>query len=208
MPTEIAVFVDEQGETASMYNQGKIRVYRKQQNKWNVTREMELFLQNALGLSGLRKSMEEVVNFLGQCKIFVAAGVMGMPYFALEKAQCSIWEFEGNPHQFLSYVLEQEEQAQAEKSKPSISVIPVPVEQEAGVYTINLKSVQENNQNVTSKQILIPFLNKGKFYSLEVTCSHMPPWLDVFLLEKKMAYSTERIGPSELKLIVTKQCCS
>lgn len=208
MPADIAVFLDDQGNTASMYDPGTIQVYRKHQNQWTVTREMALFLQKGLGLGGLRKAMEEVVQFLGDCKIFVAAGVVGIPYFALEKAQCSVWEFEGNPREFLNYVLDQEEIARAERNQPTIVAIPNPVEKEAGIYTINLKEVQENNTNVTSKQVLMPFISKGLFYSLEVTCSHVPPWIDGFLVEKNMTYTLENLAPSLCKVTITKNTCS
>ncbi|MDA8213134.1 MAG: nitrogenase, partial [Clostridia bacterium] len=183
MPKEIAVHVGENGETTSLNEKGTIIVYQKKQGKWTVSREKDFFPEQGLGLKELREKLDEVISFLAECKVFVGLSIVGVPYFSLEKAGFSVWEFKGKPLEFLDYILEKEEEEQAEQEsqKPN-NVVHFPVETSAGCYKLSLKEIQENNLGVTSKQVLLPFLRKGKFYSLEVICSHLPPWLEAELM--------------------------
>lgn len=208
MHKEIGVFVDESGTAASLYNPGKIVVYRKGQGRWKVIKEMEFSLDKSLGLKNLRIQMEEVIRVLDDCKIFVGLTLAGIPYFALEKADFSIWEFEGKPMDFLDYILEQEEKAELEKlvQKESM-IIPFPKEISSGCYEINLKEIQANNSGITSKQVLIPFLRNGKFYSLEIICNHIPPWLESELATGGLKGESIRITNNEMKVVITKKCC-
>ncbi|MDA8213485.1 MAG: nitrogenase, partial [Clostridia bacterium] len=64
-----------------------------------------------------------------------------------------------------------------------------------------------NNLGVTSKQVLLPFLRKGKFYSLEVICSHLPPWLEAELMSGNLTSSVAKISSNELRVIIAKKCC-
>jgi hypothetical protein len=36
----------------------------------------------------------------------------------------------------------------------------------------------ESSQRITSKQVLLPFLNNNNFNELEIDCSHVPHWFD------------------------------
>jgi len=209
MPKEIAVYLGENGETASLNEKGKIVVYRKNLGEWKVTREKDLGLGQKLGLKELRQKMDELIEFLAECKIIVGASVVGVPYFALEKADFSVWEFEGRPAEFLDYILDKEEEAQMQKeNQQETNIIPFPVETANGCYKISLKEIQQNNSGITSKQVLMPFLRKGKFYSLEVLCNHVPPWLEAELMSSNLTGFTEKISHNEIKITIAKKTCN
>lgn len=208
MPNDIAVFTGENNMAANLYEKGKIIVYRKKQGEWAELREIEFMLDKTQGMRDLRAKMDEAVDFLADCRIFVARSLSGVPYFALEKAGFSVWEFEGRPMEFLDYILEQEEEARvAETRRREISLVPLPVETGNGCYKISLKEIQTNNTGFTSKQVLLPFLRKGGFYSLEVRCSHVPPWLEAELTAGSLAGVTEKISKDEFRITITKKCC-
>ncbi|TLM97498.1 nitrogenase, partial [bacterium] len=192
----------------TLYEQGKIIVYQKNQGKWTELRQREFMLDKDLGMKELRAGMEEAIEFLAGCDTFVARSIAGVPYFSLEKAGFSVWEFEGRPAEFLDYVLEQEEEARAEEAEQQGSnVIPLPVEIGDGRYKISLKEIQANNSGVTSKQVLQPFLRKGRFYELEVLCGHVPPWLEAELAAGNMAGEVEKISQDEFKVTIYKKTC-
>lgn len=208
MPKQIAVFVDDGGETATLYEVGKLIVYQKSRGKWTGLWHKDFVLDKGLSMKELRAGMEEAVTFLDGCNIFVARTVVGVPYFVLEKAGFSVWEFAGRPEEFLDYILEQEEEAQAAETKrQAISLVPLPVETGNGCYKISLKDIQANNTGFTSKQVLQPFLRKGGFYSLEVLCGHVPPWLEAELAAGGINGVIERISSEEFKVTITKKCC-
>ncbi|RYD03903.1 hypothetical protein N752_17630 [Desulforamulus aquiferis] len=157
-------------------------------------------------MKDLRSRMKEVVDFLGQCKTFVGLSVTGVPYFELEKARCSVWEYEGDPLGFLDYVLEKEEAEEKESAEAKTTPV-APVETFPGCYRISLKEIQEKNTGVTSKQALLPFIRKGKFYQLEVICNHIPPWLETELQIGNLESRSEVIARNEIKVIITKKAC-
>lgn len=209
MAKEIAVFVDEDGKTASLMQRGKIIIYQKKQGLWQALREKDFALDNHQGISGLRKSMAEALNFLDNCKVFVALSVVGLPYFELEKAYCSVWEFDGLALALLDYVLAKEEENHAfDENQGQTEAIPTPLEVSPGSFQISLKEIQKNNSGITSKQALLPFLRQGQFYFLEVLCDHIPPWLEVELLEGKLIGDVQKISKDETRVKISKACCN
>lgn len=208
MAKDIAVFVGEKGETASLYEKGQITVYQKRLGKWSRQREKEFYLDKCMGMKNLREKMAEALDFLADCKIFVGLSVTGVPYFELEKSLFSVWEFEGKPMEFLDYILEEEEgKPDQEFDEGKNNSKFTPVETSSGCYRISLSEIQEKGIGVTSKQALLPFLRKGVFYSLEVVCKHVPPWLQAELHDGNFFGEIEETSSGEVKIMITRSCC-
>lgn len=208
MAMEVAVLLGATGETVSIYEPGQVVVFRKMHGKWEATKKDDIFLSKSLGLNGLRGKMAETVGFLDNCRIFTARSITGVPFYELEKAGCSVWEFEGKPETFLDYIVEKEEEEQMQGASEKVKEPPTPVETSNGCYSISLKEIQSNNTGFTSKQVLLPFIRQGKFYSLEVTCSHVPPWLEVELAGGNLVSYIEKAGKDELKVVIAKKTCN
>lgn len=205
VPKIIAVHTGADGATVSIDDPGTVTVYRRNQDSWESVRSKAVRLDKTQGLAGLRRSMQEIIEFIGESTVFAAAGVAGIPYFALEKAGLTVWEMEGSPPEIFEYILDkEEEQAQAENIKKSST--PDLKDLGGGRYTVNLIETQQNHTGATSKQILQPFFRKGTFYELEVICSHIPPWLEVELLQAGLICEAETLGES-IKLTIRKQPC-
>lgn len=216
MEKQIAVFQAKNGATASIYEPGKLVVYTRNKGNWSVLKEQDFSIQKAHGLIQLRQTVKEILQYLGECRVFVGLSVVGVPYYELEKAGFSVWEFEGRPVDFLDYILEQEEEALAQnlaqksagQNSETKSIDQLrPVEIANGYYFVSLKEIQANNNGVTSKQVLLPFLRKGTFYSLEIVCSHIPPWLEVELENGLMSGRVEQVSSDEVSVLVTKNTC-
>lgn len=214
MPGAIAVYLGSNGETAALNEPGRVVIYQKEREGWEVRQSLGFEPGEGIGLRELRGRIAEMVALLSDCKIFVGSVVTGVLFYSLEKAGCSVWEFTGKPEEFLDYVLEKEEAAAAERAaaeraadSPGSTVIPLPEEVSAGCFRINLKEVQENHSGITSKQVLVPFLKKGKFYSLEIRCTHVPPWLEAEMLNGSLTGSAQQLGPNDYLMTVTKKCC-
>jgi len=207
MPVDIAVFVGENGRTASLYEKGKIVLYTKTSGKWNVQKEKDFFLDKSSGMRELRKKMDDLKSFLPQdCNIFVGLQITGLPYFELEKSNFSVWEIDGIPGQFLDHVLEKEEEDGLETRVEGCK-LPVPHEISSGCYFISIKEIQENNTGFTSKQAILPFLRKGLFYQLEIICNHIPPWLETELINCRLFWEVRTISRNEISVNIMKRCC-
>ncbi|MCL4442015.1 MAG: nitrogenase [Firmicutes bacterium] len=209
MANNIAVFLGEKDETASLGEPGRVVIYSKSEGCWSNLREKALLINTPGGLKELRHKTAELMEFLGDVKVFVAGSITGIPYYELEKAGFSLWEFAGRPDQFLDYVLEQEEEnAQQPVATGEHTNAPLtPVESGDGRYYISLTEIQESSGGVTSKQVLRPFLRKGEFYELEIDCKHVPPWLEAEMTVGSLTGKITRMGNAQFKVIVGKKTC-
>jgi len=205
---DIAVCIGENGVTSSPYDGSAVIIYQKREGSWQLSREKKFFLNQQGGMAELRRQMAEIIIFLGECKIFVGRSVVGLPYFELEKMQCSIWEFEGEPLSFLDYILAQEQNKLAMSQQSTSNAIPVPIERENGDFYISIKEIQENGSGITSKQVLMNVLREAKFYTLEILCNHLPPWLELELKDGKLVGRVEKKSPTETHVYVSKRGCT
>lgn len=206
MLKDIAVIIGKNGETTSLYNKGRIVIYRKKQGWWNVLKEKDFALNEDLDMKDLRKKMAEAIEFLNGCKIIIGRSITGIPYFELEKCLFSVWEFQGKPEEILDHVLEKEEEQEAERDKKDIQLFPVEVS--AGCYRISIKEIQESDTGITTKQVLLPFLREAAFQSMEVRCNHVPPWLEAEFATGNILGKTEKISNNEMKIIITRKYCN
>lgn len=204
MAKAIAVFVGDEGETADIKQPGKVIIYQKQQGEWLKLREKQFALGEAQGAGELRVGIGEIINFLGDCKIITALSVTGLPYFELEKAGCCVWEITGNPRDFLDYVLAKQEETFEIDAQEGITA-PVPEDLGDGCFRLSIKEIQEADMGITSKQALQPILRQGNFSKLEVICRHVPPWLEVETMFGDLMCVTEKLGPGEERVIISKK---
>ncbi|SFG23277.1 Fe-only nitrogenase accessory protein AnfO [Desulfotomaculum arcticum] len=205
MGFDIAVYENENGETAALNVPGKLVVYRKRQGSWKTCREKRFNPNSAEGMVGLRRMMDEMTDVMGSCKIFVGHTVTGIPYFELEKSDCTVWEMQGKPGDFLDYILSCEDNEQSLAEKSTAVVIPVPAEIGEGRYLVSIKEIQDDGGGITSKQVLQPFLRRENFFELEVICSHVPPWLEA---EFAAGVLKGEILEGGKKIIISKKCCN
>ncbi len=205
MAREVAVFLDNNGLTGAFGEPGLVRVYRRRQKTWTVERETAFTLNAAEGLKGLRRQLAGLLSFLGECRIFVARSLSGVPYYELEKAGFNIWEQSGEPLAYLEEVWAGEELEKAAKAAtPASAPVPLgPTEKAPGHYFISLKEIQARNAGITTKHVLQPFLRRGRFTLLEVVCDHIPPWLELDLETGAFAWTSEKAGERETRIIIS-----
>ncbi len=200
---EIAVLVGQNGETASLQAADEIRVYKYSCKIWELGRSVPFSLPVTKGLSSLRAYLKTVIDFLGECRTLVGLSVIGLPYFELEKAGFTIWEMAGPYSSVLDIILEAEAAAVPAPSMNIIMPRPEPREVSPGCYSISLKDIQNCNGMVTSKQILFPLLKKMDFLSLEITCAHVPPWLEQQIISGQLTGQINKRSPQEFIITIS-----
>lgn len=205
MAREIAVFLGADGTTVSLEAPGKAVVYRRAQGSWEPDREQSFSLGRSMGMRELRLNMGELLQFLGGCRVFVARSATGVPYFELEKAGKSVWEYGGRPADFLEQVwTEEERESNAEKTQ-AMPELPVPEEMTPGNFLINIRDIQGNSADLTSKQVLRRFIDRGGFRSLAIICSHIPPWIEMEALHRGFSFGAEQLDRHEFLVRVIKK---
>lgn len=206
MIKKIAVYLGFAGQTVPFTEPGNIIIYEKRKGVWRNESQMAFSLNQYRGLAEIRKRVNDLINFLGDCKIFVAKTITGASYYQLEKAGCSVWEYSGRPSEFMDFILDKEEEVEMEND--TLPVIPEPEAFGNGLYRINLKPVQELDLGVSTKQVLLPFLRRGDYYQLEIICNHLPPWLEAELLFSKLAFRCDKNVPGEVYVTINKKVCN
>jgi len=206
MPRKIAVYVGENGETTSLSKKGKLIIYEKREGEWLKHSEENYDLEEITAIKYLRIKIEEIIVFLDDCNVFVGRSVIGIPYYMLEKANKSIWEYMGKPLEFLNDILEKEEKADLINEGHTIDKKDlVPVEISPGYYRVSIKKIQAYKTMRTSKQVLMPFLEKEKFKTLEILCNHVPMWLEGFCLSNNLDLQKLEFPFGKIKVIISKK---
>ena len=203
MIPEIAAMLDQDGGTTTLTGPGEVIVYARRQESWEPIRAMPFSLDPSQGLAQLRLKMGELVAFLGDCRIFVTRAASGAIFFELEKARCTVWEISGRPEEFLEQVWKEEEEQDSVPLSGTVE-IPVPVEIAPGQYYLSIKDIQGKRPEISSKQVLQKFIKTGGYEKLEVICDHVPPWIALESDCCGFTMQSERLGPSEVKVLLVK----
>ena len=203
---EIAVLVGPTGETALMQDATQIQIYQYSCRIGEMCRNMPFSLESTQGLPSMREYMKNVLEFLGECRTLVGLSVTGLLFFELEKAGFTIWELAGSPLDVIDSIINAEANAKAElNSSCEISIIisrPEPQMISPGCYSVSLKDIQNCNGMVTSKQILFPLLKNMDFRSLEIICTHVPPWLEQQILTGQLTGQVNKINHQETRVTI------
>lgn len=183
MDMKIAVFLDNNNKTISFDEAGMVKIYSKEKEEWNVIKEIPFSIINLSSTKEIRESVINMIKDLGECKVFAATEVRGISFTILDGMGFNSYEVEGKPDDFLEHIFQSELEEKSnefnEHNESDTKPIPMPLEgEEKGKYHIDLKIILQNNKKVTSKQILLPFLNNTNFNELEIICGHVPPWFD------------------------------
>lgn len=188
---KIAVVVNSKGYTTTITEPGILRVYTKVLDTWNIIKEFPYSIDFSQGIAVVKRNIAEVLKKLEDCKIFVAAEVSGQLYYILEVNGFTSYEAEGDPLSFLDSMYNNEllEEAKPPKEKETASEVKPILTDQCGVYLINLGKALFENSDLSSKKILKPILQEGKFEVLNVYCDHVPRWFDTDL--KAMGFSQE-----------------
>jgi Fe-only nitrogenase accessory protein AnfO len=173
---EIAVLVNDSGETSGFERDGTIRVYSNDKDVWVIKKYMEYSTQNITNAAILREKIKEICVWLMDCKILVVNRIRGVHYISFEENLVSMLEIGGKPENFLEDI---KMCSKHQRTGHEIPLEPNAIyEAKPGSYYTDLREVMKGNTSYNSKQILVPFLKNRKYNSLEIICEHIPKWLE------------------------------
>ena len=124
MSMEIAVFLDDDGNTIPFNQSGIINVYLKEKDEWRIINKIIFEIEDFISTKIIRDNIKNMVESLSDCRVFVAGDVKGIPYSVLDGMGFSILQVEGNPKDFLELVFKGQEERKLIKEK--LETIPTP----------------------------------------------------------------------------------
>jgi Fe-only nitrogenase accessory protein AnfO len=202
----IAVMVDSDDQAISFDETGLVKLYSNPNGMWKVTKEIVFGINDLLSIAEIRERIRKMVETLVDCRVFVAAEVTGVPYAILEGMGFNIWKLKGAPSEFLDYIAADEvRHKQATLQQPAEKPGPLPTPRE-GCYFIDLKAILEKDSALTSKQVLLPFLQNTDFKELEVVCEHVPLWFAKEFPGLKLTATVEQLAADRCRVVVCRSC--
>lgn len=203
----VSVFINSKGITATPTEEGFVKIYNYDTDTkvWEASENFEFSLLNSSSIPEMRKTILDLVQKLGNCRIFIARSVVGQLYSVLEANRFHIYEVDGKPEQFLDSILTyEEEEAKCSATEFTEPQIPCPQKTDVpGTYTINLKNALNSTPGLSSKKILLPFLASGNFKVLEIICDHIPKWFDSEFNYKGLSSTITKLNEFEYKVTIS-----
>lgn len=201
---KIAAYVNLEGEVLSLYEAGCVHVYKECDEKWELEQVIALSLNMEMTFSEQRKVLNRAAKQMKPCKVFLSGEVRGVPYAVLGENGIRVWKSQGHLFEQLRHVAQREIALQ--KSKPA-----VPAPQPLGPakrrdYAFDLTQVLREQPKLVSRDLLLPFLERGKFNSLNIACDHIPHWVEyeAARLAYKVELRQDASKPGAINLLISK----
>lgn len=213
MYNEISVIlgINTDNNIASFLEESQIKIFTKQNDGWKITKEVNTQIDLNAKPSDIRKSFDELVSELGDCRIIVGSSISGIPYNILNRSGFLIYEVKQFSHEMLDYVhgiANHDEKNEKIATKEELLPFQLVESDVVGKYFFNFKSFQSINPSISSKKALLPFLKNVAFYELEVTFSHIPPWLDEELSNINLIYDVTKLDDTEYNVKIFHKICN
>jgi len=173
---KIAVFIGNDGHTASLYQAGTVRVFESDPAGWLAVRDIPFTLVGLTALEDIRARTLDMLRSLAGCRHFVAQAITGALRSYFDGMGIVMWRLAGDPAGFLSQI-QQRVETQAERESvlnaPGRFILPGT---QAGHYRLNLIDALQSDGGLTSKLVLLPFLRDRDFAQIDMVCDHLPKW--------------------------------
>lgn len=205
---KIAVYFNHQDAIGSLYEPGYFCLYERAeavgQQNWLPVRQVAFRVDADMGLLAVKSAIHAAVDRLDACRVLISSEVSGMIYSVLqEELDFHTWKSSGSLIEQLDSVLQKEQEQAAQKRYELVAQagqrMPVPMLKGSpldGCFWIDLKAALGHESGATSRQILIPFLQRGQFHQLEILCDHLPKWLSWELEQLDLSAESEVLDVS------------
>lgn len=201
MSMKIAVFISKNGRTISFNQSGVTRLYTKEKSEWKIIKEVVFEINDSMSTEIIRDNIKQMADALGDCKVFVAGDIKGLPYMILDTMGFNLLKVDGIPLDFLELVLNGEEERKLKNQRGEI--IPRPfINGKEGYYFIDIQVEMEDNQKLNSKQLIMPFINDTDFVELEIICTHVPHWFEGEFSKLNLSSDIEKMNDGTMRVKV------
>jgi hypothetical protein len=174
----IAVFTDQKGNMVNFYSCTRFQIFMKRDNNFIVEKTVSYApIQSAD--TGSRDAVKDLTICLGTCKTVVFKEIAGIPYTVFDRERFLIFLTSDYSNETLNGILlDLDEMNKVQQLQQGLDEHTKPVETEIpGIYFLNLLQTQKAHPQLSTKDILLEFLQQTPFLELEIICEHVPPWI-------------------------------
>lgn len=208
MNTRIAAFFGATNMLSDVTSGRFVSVYSKINNKWKAVDRFTLSEVIFSSIDQPELYAKELLKQLGNIDVIVGKSFSDLFYNEFLKNNVAV----ATAHNFGKGLLKKIE-SQYISGKKEIEVdgdFKVPANPTAvdsqGQYFLDLISLQKDYPGVTAKEVLMPFISKDRFSTLNIRASKSIPWLDTFLETKHLDSFVSKIN-GRYMITVTRKLC-
>ncbi|SHO52175.1 Fe-only nitrogenase accessory AnfO family protein [Anaerocolumna xylanovorans] len=198
-----AVFYDKDKKMAEFYQCSGYSIFGLEQDELKEIGEAVFEPVAPSSPAAIRARVNELIAGLGDCKTAAFGNISGIPYSAFDMAGFCIFQLGDNTREGIKGLLKDLQQFKEKQSKASQAKVAPEETDVEGVYRFDLIKAQEANPELSSKKALLPFFELTPFMELELTCAHIPPWLE---RDERFLIRVEKAVAGQLVLITHRQC--
>lgn len=182
---KMALISDLDGNIDSAKNGKLLIIYERTDVHWKECSRIIFSIDN-ININEMRQSLECLCEKICDCSAIIGTSFNGMYYRIFDKHNLKIIEI----HEFKIEDLEcLEGLIELESENEEKSVLEPRSPYSDGNYTFDLVAAQSERPDLSSKMLLAEFFNKVPFISFELTCEHVPPWIERLANEKRFEIS-------------------
>jgi hypothetical protein len=202
---KIAVFTNRDEEMCNFYECSCFRIFVKKELGFMLKKVVEFEPILPQKTATVREETEKLVGLLEECQTVAFGDITGIPYTVFDHAGLQIFSIPDDSQKTLEGIARDIDQAQQEESeKRNAAGCIEPIETETpGVYTLDLLKIQELHPDLSSKKVLLEFLQTMPFMELKLSCAHIPPWIEKDGRWKVQSTQTDK---GIVALITIRQC--
>lgn len=202
-----SVLVDNDGKISDIFESTAIDVYVKEES-WKIYEHVKLEYACPGTPQMVKKFSEELVSNLKnmECTMLIGTCISGVPYYILDKNGIIMCEAKEEKESVLNaiykdfYEKEEEQKIQSEAPQKPFMI------DDAGTYYFDCIKSLEVHPQLTTKKVLIPFMEEELFITLIIKTSHMIPWLERYLPTHHLTMQSEHVNSAYLIRIEHQLC--
>jgi len=204
----MAVFCDDTNRISRFDEMTNFIFYTKDNSVWHKSEPVPFHPDLSGGLTSVRENINRMIVCFNTCKIILTKSITGIPYHVFDQSGFIICESENFDLDLLDAIQADLIRIETEPKDDASLVSKIPVKtDESGHYFLDLNKVQKSYPELSSKMVLLPFLKSTTFYSLEVVCTHIPPWFDNKLEQMELTYTIPNEDDSGKHVVITHALC-
>lgn len=202
---KIAVFVNGSSALCDFFKADCFLIFERDAKGWKPVNEMafEKIVPSTPTLT--RKHTEALLPLIKGCDVLAGGALFGIPYSVFDKQRLHIFEINGISDEIFDEIIADIQNADAgQKARKAVVENACPVETDIpGIYVLDLIALQSEYPEVSSKNAMKDFLENTPFFELQLTCRHIPPWI-----ENSGKYHVETINVENgtIKAIIRRKC--
>lgn len=206
---KFAILTGIDGNIIDAYEAKEILVYKRRNEVWSMDEVHSLNCTCPTNKQDIEVLFTELCEYLNKncCKVLIAKSMVGLLFQLFDRTNMIVLEADEINSELLEEIHQDffVQDQQGETVQPKVPSKPVMIAED-GFYYFDFDEVCKIYPDLSSKQMLQPFLMEELFTALTIKCSHIMPWLQNFTAAKGMSMEVKEVE-QKFHILITHGLC-